>query len=79
MGHDGCLLNRAATVSFLKNVMKLLSPSPEAVATVLGVSLAKASAILEQRRLAEQREREARQRCLAESMRAVQSWNRAKG
>jgi hypothetical protein len=39
--------------------MKLLSPSPEAVATVLGLSLAEAGSLLEKRRLEELQQREA--------------------
>ena len=42
--------------------MKLLSPSPEAVAAILGLSASEASALLQERRLAELREREDRQR-----------------
>jgi len=42
--------------------MKLLSPSPEAVAAILGLSASEASALLQGRRLAELREREDRRR-----------------
>jgi hypothetical protein len=42
--------------------MKLLSPSLEAAASYLGVSVSEASALLRRRRLTELREREAQQR-----------------
>ena len=45
--------------------MKLLSPSPEAVAVILGLSESEATALLNQRRFAELREREDRRRCIA--------------
>jgi len=50
-----------------------MSPSLEAVASMLGVTEAEALELQEQRRLAEQQECEARQRCLAASIRAVRS------
>ncbi|WP_157447532.1 hypothetical protein [Chthoniobacter flavus] len=53
--------------------MKTISPSLEAVASMLGVTLAEALELREQRRLAEQQEREARQQCLAASIQAVRS------
>jgi len=53
--------------------MKTMSPSLEAVASMLGVTEAEALELQEQRRLAEQQECEARQRCLAASIRAVRS------
>ncbi|MEP6668233.1 MAG: hypothetical protein ABJF10_03720 [Chthoniobacter sp.] len=42
--------------------MKLLSQSPEAVALILGLSASEASTLLQERRLAELREREELQR-----------------
>ncbi|MDR3405191.1 MAG: hypothetical protein P4L99_22035 [Chthoniobacter sp.] len=42
--------------------MKLLSPSPEAVAAILGLSATEASVLLHERRAAELREREERKR-----------------
>jgi hypothetical protein len=57
--------------------MKLLSPSPEAVATILGVSLPEAVDLLRQRREAELREREARQHNLARACAAVAARRRS--